>query len=163
MYTQTRLSRSATDKVIGGVCGGLAQYFGTDPAIVRLVFVVLVFAGGISVLLYPVLWLIMPAADTGRPAISGGWQGFKGQVGEGTQSFRSTVGGVFHDSSSQPRFDPQTGQPLPTVDSNRNRLLGIVLLCIGVIMLSRLIPGVSSIVIAAMLLGGGFYLLRRSN
>src|SRR5215210_1384006 len=59
MTTQTRLTRSSSDKVLGGVCGGLAQYFGLDPVIVRALFVALVFAGGMSVLLYPVLWLIM--------------------------------------------------------------------------------------------------------
>ena len=163
MYTQTRLSRSATDKVIGGVCGGFAQYFGTDPAIVRLIFVVLVFAGGLSILLYPLLWLIMPSADTGVPAISGGWQGIKGQVGEGTQAFRSTVEGVFADTSSQVRYDPQTGQPLPAASANRNRMLGLVLLGIGALMLARMIPGGTSFVVAAILLGGGFYLLRRTR
>jgi phage shock protein C len=48
--------------MIAGVCGGLARYFNIDPVIVRLLFVVAVFAGGFSPLLYAVLWIIMPQA-----------------------------------------------------------------------------------------------------
>lgn len=59
MVTQ-RLSRSAHDKMIGGVCGGLGRYFGIDPVFVRLIMIALMFAGGISLLIYPVLWLVMP-------------------------------------------------------------------------------------------------------
>jgi phage shock protein C len=46
--------------MIAGVCGGLARYFNIDAAIVRLVFVLAVFAGGVSPLVYLVLWIIMP-------------------------------------------------------------------------------------------------------
>ena len=60
-----RLYRSATDKVIAGVCGGLAAYFKLDPALVRLVFVIFALAGGASVLLYLVLWIAVPVGDSG--------------------------------------------------------------------------------------------------
>lgn len=168
MNTQTRLTRSATDKVIGGVCGGLAQYFGIDAVIVRLIFVALVFAGGMSILLYPVLWLIMPVSSTGRPAIAQGLEEMQhvgqqvaGQVGAGAQTLRGKFDAAFT-SSSQPRFDPQTGQPLVQAERN-HRLLGIVLLGVGVLMLSHFIPGGSTVVVALMLLGGGYYLLRRGS
>src|SRR5687767_11518809 len=60
MYNPTqRLMRSRTDKVIAGVAGGIGQYMAIDPVIVRLAFVALCFTG-VGVLLYPVLWLIMP-------------------------------------------------------------------------------------------------------
>ncbi len=60
MYNPTqRLMRSRTDKVIAGVAGGIGQYLAIDPVIVRLAFVALCFTG-VGVLLYPVLWLIMP-------------------------------------------------------------------------------------------------------
>ncbi|HEY6959493.1 MAG TPA: PspC domain-containing protein [Candidatus Limnocylindria bacterium] len=59
-----RLYRSTTDKVIGGVCGGLAAYFRIDPVIVRLAFVVFTLAGGASFLLYIVLWIAVPVGDT---------------------------------------------------------------------------------------------------
>ncbi len=56
-----KLYRSNTDKMIAGVCGGLAHYFGVDPTIVRLIFALLVFFGvGSGIVLYIVLALIMP-------------------------------------------------------------------------------------------------------
>ena len=54
------LIRSKTDKVIAGVCGGLGQYFDTDPVIVRLIFVVVTLLGGAGVLAYIVVWIIVP-------------------------------------------------------------------------------------------------------
>lgn len=56
----TKLVRSERDKMIAGVCGGLANYFGIDAAIVRLVFVLAVLSG-VSPLVYLVLWLVMPS------------------------------------------------------------------------------------------------------
>lgn len=56
-----KLYRSNTDKMIAGVCGGLAKYFGVDPTLVRLIFALLVFFGvGSGLVLYIVLALIMP-------------------------------------------------------------------------------------------------------
>ena len=158
MQTQTRLTRSADDKVLGGVCGGLAQYFGIDPVIVRLIFVALVFAGGTSVVLYPILWLIMPASQSSQPALAAGWQEMQ-QVG---QQVKGQVRSVFAGGSAQPRFDPQTGQPL-AVANNRNRLLGTILLGVGILMLASYFPGGSSIAVALMILAGGAYLLRRDS
>ncbi len=59
----TRITKSKTDKVIDGVCGGLAEYFGIDSVIVRLIFVVLIFLNGIGLLLYIILVIIMPKPD----------------------------------------------------------------------------------------------------
>lgn len=56
-----KLYRSSTDKMLAGVCGGLAQYFGIDSTVVRLIFALLVFFGvGSGVILYIILALIMP-------------------------------------------------------------------------------------------------------
>jgi phage shock protein C len=56
-----KLYRSNTDKMLAGVCGGLAQYFGIDSTIVRLIFALLVFFGvGSGIVLYVILALIMP-------------------------------------------------------------------------------------------------------
>jgi len=58
-----RLTKSQTDRVIDGVCGGLAQYFGIDAVIVRLVFLVLALINGVGILLYIILMIIMPRAE----------------------------------------------------------------------------------------------------
>ena len=58
-----RLTRSTTDKIVAGVCGGLARHFSIDPALVRLAFVVFAFFGGASIPVYVVLWIVMPIDD----------------------------------------------------------------------------------------------------
>lgn len=65
-----QFARSANDKVIAGVCGGLGHYFGIDPVLVRLLFVVSVFFAGVSPLVYLVLWLIMPQEQPAPPVAS---------------------------------------------------------------------------------------------
>lgn len=73
-----RLYRSSTQKVIGGVCGGLGDYFAIDPVWFRIGFVVLAIAGGSGVLIYLLMWLIVPpqpdgyvAPATGRGSVTG--------------------------------------------------------------------------------------------
>ena len=57
---QKRLYRSNTNKMICGVCGGLAEYINIDPTIVRLLWVVFSFAGGFGLLAYIIAAIIMP-------------------------------------------------------------------------------------------------------
>ena len=61
---QSKLVRSDTDKMVAGVCGGLAAYLDIDPVLVRLAFVVLFFASGIGFPIYLILWIVMPRAAT---------------------------------------------------------------------------------------------------
>lgn len=51
---------SQKDKKIGGVCGGLAEYFDVDPFMVRLVVFCAVFFGGVSLWIYVLVWLLAP-------------------------------------------------------------------------------------------------------
>ncbi|MBC9226196.1 PspC domain-containing protein [Aeromicrobium sp. 636] len=63
-----RLTKSSTDKWIGGVCGGLAQYTGVDANLIRLITVVLVVVGvGTTLLVYLAAWLLMPSDVTNQP------------------------------------------------------------------------------------------------
>ncbi len=59
-----RLHRDVDNAVIGGVCSGLGAYFNVDPIIFRIIFIALIFAGGVSLIIYPVLWIAVPAAIT---------------------------------------------------------------------------------------------------
>lgn len=63
MDNTNRLTRSHTDYMIGGVCGGLGKYFRIDPTLVRLAFVLLTLAGGSGVLVYFFLWILIPRED----------------------------------------------------------------------------------------------------
>lgn len=60
MDSTKRLYRSRNDRMIAGVCGGLGQYFGIDPTIVRLIFVLAVLAGFAGVLAYLILAIVIP-------------------------------------------------------------------------------------------------------
>lgn len=70
-YTQTqsrrskgRLYRDTSDKLLGGVCSGIANYMNFDPAIIRLLFAIITFGGfGFGFLIYILLWIILPARD----------------------------------------------------------------------------------------------------
>jgi phage shock protein C len=57
---QKRLQRSRTEKMIGGVCGGFAEYFSVDPTLVRVIWVAMTLVVGVGILLYLILWLVMP-------------------------------------------------------------------------------------------------------
>ena len=59
----TQLYRSNSDKMIGGVCGGVARYLRMDTTLVRLFFVLLAIADGVGVLIYLILWLVMPSEE----------------------------------------------------------------------------------------------------
>ena len=64
-----QLTRATDDKVVSGLCGGLGRYFGIDPVVFRIAFVVLALAGGSGLLLYLVGWVFIPD-DTGRTGAS---------------------------------------------------------------------------------------------
>lgn len=63
--TLRRLERSKEDRWLGGVCVGLGRYFDLNPAIYRIAFVALAFAGGTGILLYAAAWLVIP--EEGSP------------------------------------------------------------------------------------------------
>ncbi|MBU1197423.1 PspC domain-containing protein [Candidatus Micrarchaeota archaeon] len=73
-----RLYRSR-ERVIGGVCGGIAKYFDVDPRIVRILWLLWVFAGGLGLIAYLVAWIIVPlepaTSAPKNPKKSGGSHG----------------------------------------------------------------------------------------
>jgi phage shock protein C len=60
-----RLMRSSTDKKIGGVCAGLADFLDIDPMIVRVVWILAVLCAGTGIIFYLVLWIVLPLAPAG--------------------------------------------------------------------------------------------------
>ena len=55
-----KLYRSRSDRLIAGVCGGLAKYFGIDSTWMRLIFLICLLLGGLTLLVYIVMWIIVP-------------------------------------------------------------------------------------------------------
>jgi phage shock protein C len=60
MDSTRKLYRSRTNRQLAGVCGGLAQYFNIDATLIRVLFVVLAVLGGSGLVIYLVLWIIVP-------------------------------------------------------------------------------------------------------
>ncbi|MBI9048041.1 MAG: PspC domain-containing protein [Anaerolineaceae bacterium] len=56
-----RLLRSQNNRILGGVCGGIGEYFSVDPIIIRLIFLALLFLVDISFWIYIILWVIIPS------------------------------------------------------------------------------------------------------
>ncbi len=118
-----RLYRSESEKMIGGVCGGIAEYFKIDPVIVRLIAVALIFVNGIGLLAYLIGWVVIP-----RKSVAGSrWSELKGK-----RLYRSRddkmIGGVCGGLSKY--FN---------VDSTIVRLLAVLLLFAGVGLIAYLI------------------------
>jgi len=67
-----RVRRSTTDRHLGGVAGGIAAYFGVDPVLVRIAFVVAAFAGGTGVIAYLIAWAAIPEDDGTVPTVASG-------------------------------------------------------------------------------------------
>jgi phage shock protein C len=142
-----RLERSGTDRVISGVCGGIAEYLAVDATLVRVFFVLTAFFGGIGVLAYIALLFLMPVA--GRPPAS-----FAASAGataqEVAQSLRQT-GEDFRRSfrdpgpASETAADATTAAPprAPEVDAaarardteRRRMAFGFVLIVVGAVFL----------------------------
>ncbi|MCD6247010.1 MAG: PspC domain-containing protein [Candidatus Diapherotrites archaeon] len=55
-----RLYRSRKDRILGGVCGGIAEYMDTDPSLIRLLWVLVCLFWGLGIILYLAAWLIIP-------------------------------------------------------------------------------------------------------
>jgi phage shock protein PspC (stress-responsive transcriptional regulator) len=57
---EKRLYRSRNDRKLAGVCAGIAEYYGWDPTLVRVAWIVLTLLGGSGILIYLIMWLVMP-------------------------------------------------------------------------------------------------------
>jgi phage shock protein C len=224
---QPRLMRSRTEVIIAGVCGGLAEYFAIDPVIVRLIFVLVTLTSGIGLLVYPILWMVMPRAGANAgsaqlfPHDADEWrrraQAFGEEASQVGQHFSREVSEVLRRSQSSsshsrtaapPRyadappppdaynFDPQTGLPIkppepttgrtvnlridpteanlsvpppvqfqqpppaPARQGKRGRMLGFILLGIGVLVLANIF-NIDQYVFPLLLIGAGAMLLRK--
>ena len=60
---EKRLCRSRRNRTLAGVCGGIAEYLGWDPTLVRVAWIILTLLGGSGILIYLILWLVMPEAS----------------------------------------------------------------------------------------------------
>ena len=120
----TKLAKSKTDRVIDGVCGGLAEYFGIDSVLVRLAFVALMFINGIGILLYIILMIIMPKAEKLEQSPKETIRENVQEISERVKVAGEELGTAFSNKSEEKH-------------SNRAVWFGILLILIGVIFLLK--------------------------
>jgi phage shock protein C len=142
---ERRLYRSSQNKVLAGVCGGLGEYFGVDPVIVRLLVVVFTLMGGAGLIAYIIAAIIIPSRDLGN--ISGAYQ--------------QTYGNEERPESNYERYSPESYEK-----DNRNTVLvlGLSLVAIGGLIAFRyFVPWVPRELIFAVILVslGAFIILKR--
>ena len=146
MSRNLRLYRSNRDKMVGGVCGGIAEYLNIDSIIIRLVFILAVFFGGSGVIFYLIAWIIIPLEDE---AISYVKREDIQQEGE----LAVDVNEVEDDEKEVFNRNP---------DANRsNKILGLVFVIVGmVLLLNTWFPYVNwNKLWPIALIAGGFFLI----
>jgi len=83
-----RLVRTREERMVGGVCAGLGSYLRIDPMLVRVFFVLLTLAEGVGVILYLVLWLIIPGEGAQSPA------DYQSNIREGAEEISARARGM---------------------------------------------------------------------
>ena len=153
MSTQHGLFRSRTDKVFGGVCGGIAKSLNTDPFIIRLVFALLFIFAGSGILLYIILWIALPE----EPIT---FYSETNPMPEGDQP-----------GPTETQAGPTEPFPVPQKRNNGTLIVGLVLICMGIVFLAdRLMPGINFrdfwpviIIVAGLaLIAGSFSTFKKS-
>ena len=146
-----RLYRSRTDRVIGGVAGGVAEYLDADPAIVRVIWALLALVtGGVFLVLYIVMWIVVPEGPE-APTGAGRWRtagdrpghrpaGRRRRPEPGRRSRRIGTGGLRRRGRIVVGADPDRARRLFLVRDyfpqiNVDRLWPLGLVALGVLLL----------------------------
>jgi phage shock protein C len=123
MENYTGIRRSATDRVIAGVCSGLATYLKLDPVLVRLIFVLLAIFGGGGLLAYIILWIVLPEDFS---YIDMGATGTAGQNASSETNPKASSAG----SGPEQKANTATQQAVPQ-NYNAQFIGGIILITVG--------------------------------
>lgn len=131
-----RLYRSSKEKMIGGVCGGIAEYFDVDVTLVRLIAIITLFMGGAGILLYLAALLIIPSDQREHPLSYGG-------QGDHVQDIMNEVVQNVKDTARDFGVDSFTGSSSYTSSTygsdhrhaQRGRTAGLILIILGVLFL----------------------------
>ncbi len=152
---QKVLTRSSYDKKIAGVCGGIAQYFNIDPSIIRLLAVILIFAGGTGILAYFIAVIIIPIdyqvyGPNPYQQQNEEWQKKHPQYTSGQSQYNTTANTAenaeqtqqdyaanqqappYTDNSQEP-YGAQYPPPPQKQKLSATKVLGIILVCLGML------------------------------
>lgn len=143
--SQTRLYRTVQGRVIGGVAGGLADFFGIDPTIVRLIFVLLVIFGGSGVLIYVILWIILPERN-----IYNTFNQFTTPPPSSTPGDASGIGETYDGFNQGKSYYAETESKTTTADVQQRKKVegsligGVILIVIGsLFLIEKFIPRIN--------------------
>ena len=126
-----KLVRSETDRIVAGICGGLADYFDIDATLFRVIFVVVMFLGGAGILAYVLLWIIIPGSSDKITDPRARVQEFKSEATQFVQSTANQIRNSTQDSGSQTVIRMQ-------------HLVAIALVVIGILIIAKnIIPHIS--------------------
>ena len=128
---EKKLFRSRSDRMIWGVCGGLAKYFDIDPTIVRIVAVLLLFANGVGILAYIILAIVVPLENskTTEP---------KETIKENLEEIKETASDLGREVRSTFVGDEKqehTTEAADNVQHRRRNIFGVVLIIVGILLL----------------------------
>ncbi len=125
----TKLQRNSTDKMLFGVAGGVADYFNVDSVLVRLAFVITCFFGGLGLVAYVILAIIMPSGETSatgpRDVIRENLRDIPEEAAEAARRVGDAVRGA---SEGKEGSRESTGR---AEDERQMNWLGIILIGVG--------------------------------
>jgi phage shock protein C len=118
-----KLYRSNKDKKLGGVAGGLAEYFSVDPTLVRILFVLSVFLHGGGLLVYIILWIVVPEEPFVFVTPNAGTdEGIQGESGSSNTEDTNVNQNKYYQAAIEKQ-------------NKRTSILGAILIIIGVLFL----------------------------
>lgn len=123
-----KLYRSETNKIIAGVCGGLAEHFNIDSTVIRLIFVLVTAFGGSGLLIYVILWLIMPK-NSGQPGVIN--EDSVREFAEGVKEKTQEIKGEIKEEWEKRKAESQETR------KSRGSFFGWVLLVLGLLFLAN--------------------------
>ena len=125
---EKRLYRSRSDRMLEGVCGGLAKYFDIDPTIVRIIAVLSVFVGGLGILAYIIMAIIVPLEGTKVTTP-------EETVRENVEEMKETASELGREIRSTFTGEEGESEEVAKARHRRRNLFGIILIVFGVVFL----------------------------
>jgi phage shock protein C len=131
-----KLYRSTADKMLGGVAGGLAEYFDIDSTLVRVLFIVVVFLGGGGIIAYIILWIVVPQKPYEIPKYN-----FNQSPPEGESKSEN-----FSNENKSDSFSVANGSVAGSMTTTSNKQLWVAIILIvigGLLLLDNVFPAFS--------------------
>ena len=149
-----KIYRKTDDCVVAGVCSGLADYFEIDETLVRVIFVLLAIGGGSGILIYFVLWLVIPKKGEENKKVD--WQ-------ENVKEFTEDVGKKAKTVAKEIKKEIKVEKVNP--EKNRGNFLGLILLLWGgILLVDKLVPALIEwdyVWPGMLIVLGGYLMLRK--